>query len=83
MRSFMLSTVELGVGLVLDVRANDGVGVAIPSDAVGVMEKEGVRGREVKSPWMPRDADRPDSLSIDGRGTSGSCSTSSAILRSP
>jgi hypothetical protein len=57
MRSFMLSTVELGVGLVLDVGANDGVGVAIPSDAVGVMEKEGVRGREVKSPWMPRDAD--------------------------
>ena len=83
MRSFMPSVVELGVGLVLYVGENEGVGVAFPSEAGGVMEKEGVRGREVKLSRVPRDDDRPGSLSIEGRGTSGSSSTSSAMLGGP
>lgn len=72
MRSVMLGTVEPGVALGLSLVEKEDTGVATPSVADVVIEMEGVLARSMESLGAGRVASSPDSLSIEGIGTSGS-----------
>ena len=58
--------------------ADEGVKIVLASEAGGVMEKEGDRVRNVESPLGKRPASSPGSVSIEGRGSSGSKSSPEA-----